>query len=82
MTARELHDAIYYDGQARAMRKACIERKLIPIEKLAIMNTVEVCELVAKHFEILGVLDGGETILLIEKDKWNDVQKHIVRLYR
>lgn len=82
MTAQELHNAIYYDGQARAMRQACIDRKLIPIEKLAIMNTLEVCDVVSKHFVLLGIRDGGETILLVEKDKWSEANKYIVPLHR
>ena len=82
MTAQELHDAINYNGQARAMRQACIERKLIPIEKLALMNTLEVCKIVSEHFEILGTRDEGETIFLVEKDKWDEIQKYIVPLYR
>lgn len=82
MTARELRDAILYNGQESCMRKICIKRKIIPAEKLALMHINEVCEVMAKHFEILGVRNGGETILLVEKDKWDEVMKSVVPLYR
>lgn len=82
MTAQELDDIIYYDGQYRAMRKLCLERKLVSIEELALMNTLDVCKVIANHFEILGVRDSGQTIILVEKDKWDEVMKSVVPLYR
>ena len=82
MTAKELDNTISYIGQLRAMRQLCIERKLIPIEQLALMTTREVCEVIANHFEILGIRNGGQTILLVEKDKWNEIMKSVVMLCR
>lgn len=82
MTAKELNNIIYFDGQVRDVRKLCVERKLIPIEQLAIMNRLEVYQVIAKHFEILGVSDSREKILLVEKDKWDEVQKYIIPLCR
>lgn len=82
MTAEELNDNLYYDGQFRALRKVCIEHKLVCLEDLALMTTKDVCAEIAKHFEILGSRDGGETILLVKKDKWDAVMKNVVPLYR
>ena len=82
MTAQELDALIFYDGQYRAMRKLCLERKLVSIEELALMDTLDVCKVITNHFEILGVRDIGQTIILVEKDKWDEVMKSVVPLYR
>lgn len=37
------------------------------MEDVATMSTLDVCEAVAKSFELVGVCDGGDRILLVSK---------------
>lgn len=73
MTAKELKNNLQYLGQERNLRKLCLERNLISVDKLATMSGFEVCDIVARHYEILGYRDGGETIMLVEKANWDAV---------
>lgn len=82
MTAEELRESISYTGQERCMRKVCIEKGLVPIEKLACMNCHEVCAVMVKHYEILGICSGGARILLVEKNKWEEVWDKITPIDR
>lgn len=67
MTARELESCIMRTGQERALRKLCIDSEMAKMEDVATMSTLDVCEAVAKSFELVGVCDGGDRILLVSK---------------
>lgn len=70
MTGRELENSIMRTGQERNLRKLCIDSGLIPAEKVAVMALCDVCEAIARVFDLVGVCDGGDRILLVaKKDK-------------
>lgn len=67
MTARELEGCILRTGHERGLRKLCIDSGLAPAEKVATMATLDVCGKLAGAFELVGVCDEGERILLVAK---------------
>ena len=67
MTARELEGHILRTGQERALRKLCIDSGLASAEKIATMDNLDVCDLIAKHYELVGVCSEGDRILLVSK---------------
>lgn len=67
MTGRDLSERLCYAGMERAVRKLAIDNKLAPVEKIAIMSQLEVCELIAKKYEMVYVEE--EHIGLVPKEK-------------
>ena len=53
MTGRELEDKLNYLGMERKLRKLALEKKLETAEKIAVMTTTEVCDLVLKEYEVV-----------------------------
>ena len=53
LSFRELASNLNYIGQEKAARKLLIDEKLVPVEKIALMTTTEVCEEIVKHFFLL-----------------------------
>ena len=49
MTGRELSENLNYLGMSSGIRKLALKEKLATAEKLAVMNEVEVCDLVANE---------------------------------
>jgi hypothetical protein len=82
MTARELESTIHYTGQWHDLRRLCIKESLVPIDKLAVMESTEVCSVVLNHYKFLGYSDGGQTILLVKNEDWDAVQKLVDTLER
>lgn len=82
MTAKELQNSINYFGQERDLRKLCVDQNLVPIDKLAMMNSNEVYTVVARHYRILGYRDDGETVMLVKNENWDAVQEFISELRR
>lgn len=82
MTGSELESLVSYTGQERAIRQLCLDRQLIPPEKLALMGFRQVCSVVANEFEFIGMSDRGQTILIAEKSKIPLLNEHIVRITR
>ena len=68
MTARELESCIMRTGQERALRKLCIDSGIAKVEKVAVMSTLDVCDAIAQSFELVGVCDSGDRILLVAKN--------------
>ncbi len=67
MTAWDLQSHISATGQERSLRKLCISSGLAKADKVAIMSLLDVCEAIAGAYELVGVCDDGDRILLVSK---------------
>ena len=65
MTGRELSGNLNYLGMSSGIRKLALKEKLATAEELAVMNEVEVCDLVANEYEL--VYAENEEIGLVRK---------------
>lgn len=75
MTGRDLENKLHYLGMVRGIRKLALKEKMANAEKLAEMTEVEVCDLVAKKYEV--VYSESEELGLMEKEKFKEFQKEI-----
>ena len=73
MTGRELEDKLNYLGMERKLRKLALEKKLETAEKIAVMTTTEVCDLVLKESEEIG---------LVKKDKMEEYNSLVETIFR
>lgn len=73
MTGRDLLDKLNYLGMERGVRKLALEEKLVSAEKLAVMSTLDVCELLTKTYEM--VYNESEEIGLVRKDMMKEYNK-------
>lgn len=67
MTGRELCDKLNYIGMERGVRKLALDQKLATAEKIAVMSELEVCDLIAKEYEV--VYAESDVIGLVPKDR-------------
>lgn len=70
MTGRELSEKLNYLGMERGIRKLALEGKITTAEKIAVMSTIEVCDLVSNEYEI--VYSENEEIGLVHKDRMKE----------
>ena len=75
MTGRDLKTKLHYLGMERGIRKLALKEKLANAEKLAEMTEIEVCDLIAKKYEV--VYSESEELGLMEKEKFKEFQKEI-----
>lgn len=68
MTGRELEEKIMRTGQERAARKLALSEGLATAEQLATMPGIEVYDMLAEKFELVGVTDNGERVMLVRKE--------------
>lgn len=80
MTGRELSENLNYLGMRSGIRKLALKEKLATAEKLAVMNEVEVCDLVANEYEL--VYAENEEIGLVRKDKMGEYNKLVTVISR
>lgn len=80
MTERELSENLNYLGMSSGIRKLALKEKLATAEKLAVMNEVEVCDLVANEYEL--VYAENEEIGLVRKDKMGEYNKLVTVISR
>lgn len=73
MTGRELCDKLHYIGMERAVRKLALEQKMDTTENIALMSIDEVCNLVAKDYEL--VYRESDKVGLVHKDKMEEYVK-------
>ena len=78
--ARDLADKINYRGQERAARSLLVKMNTVPVEQIATMTALDVCEAILDKYEF--IMSDGEDILLVEKDKLQDFNKIAVWLSR
>ena len=70
MTGRELLDKLNYLGMERGVRELALEEKLESAEKIAVMSTLEVCELILDTYEL--VYSEDEELGLVRNDKMKE----------
>ena len=68
MTPRELESCMQSTGQERALRKLCIDAGLAEVSDVAVMSTLDVCERVSVAYELVGVCNDGDRVLLVAKN--------------
>ena len=73
MDGRTLAEKLNYTGMERAVRKLAIDEKLAPVEQIAVMPDLEVCNLVAKDFEM--VYAEPENIGLVRRDDLSEYSR-------
>lgn len=77
MVGQQLSDKIYYAGMERDLRRLAINDKLAPVEKIACMTEGEICDLVAKKYEM--VFAESEKVGLVKIEDM-DTYKKIVHV--
>lgn len=77
MTGRELSDKMIYMGMERALRRLAVKDKLAPLEKIAYMTEIEICDLAVKNYEVVFTED--EKIGLVKPEDM-DTYKKIVHV--
>lgn len=70
MTGRELLDKLNYLGMERGVRELALEEKLESAEKIAVMSTLDVCELILDTYEL--VYSEDEELGLVRNDKMKE----------
>lgn len=80
MTGRELSENLNYLGMSSGIRKLALKEKLATAEKIAVMNEVEVCDLVSNEYEL--VYAENEEIGLVRKDKMDEYNKLVTIISR
>lgn len=70
MTGRELLDKLNYLGMERGVRELALEEKLESAEKIAVMSTLDVCELISNKYEL--VYSESEELGLVRNDKMKE----------
>lgn len=80
MTGRELSDKLNYLGMERGIRKLALEDKLEVPEKIAVMTTIEVCDLVSKEYEV--IYSESEEIGLVKKNKMEEYKSLVKTISR
>lgn len=80
MTGRELSDKLNYLGMERGIRKLALEDKLEVPEKIAVMTTTEVCDLVSKEYEV--IYSESENIGLVKKNKMKEYKSLVKTISR
>lgn len=80
MDGRELSEKLCYLGMQKDARKLALKDKMAPIEDIAIMTKLEICDLIVEKYEV--VMCESEDILLIPKDKIEEFNKMAVYLSR
>nr|DAN99435.1 MAG TPA: hypothetical protein [Caudoviricetes sp.] len=70
MTGRELLDKLNYLGMERGVRELALEEKLESAEKIAVMSTLDVCELISTTYEL--VYSESEELELVRVDRMEE----------
>ncbi|MFR8069032.1 MAG: hypothetical protein ACLU79_07175 [Clostridium sp.] len=70
MTGRELLDKLNYLGMERGVRELALEEKLESAEKIAVMSTLDVCELISTTYEL--VYSESEELGLVRVDRMEE----------
>lgn len=67
MTGRDLNMELGYTGMERGVRELALKEKLATVEEIATMPQLDVCELIAEHYEM--VFAENEKVGLVKKKK-------------
>ncbi len=66
MTGNELNAKLHYLGVERDLRELALKSQLIEADKLALMSTIEVCDLVIQNYQV--IFCEKETIGLVKNE--------------
>lgn len=80
MDGRELSSKLLYAGMGRDARKLALKDKMAPVEEVALMDEIEVCNLIVQKYEV--VMCESEDVLLIPKEKMKEFNQMAVYLSR
>ena len=75
MYGRDLYDKLNYTGMSKGVRQLAIDNKLSSIEEIAAMTELEICELVAEHYQL--VYAENEEIGLVSNNEADEVFSRI-----
>ncbi len=78
MTGSELNERLFYLGMERDVRELALKSKLIKADKLALMPIIEVCDVVAEHYEV--VFSEREKLGLVKKEDLDEYNKMCEKL--
>lgn len=73
MTGRELKEKLNYIGMERRIRKLALDEEMETAENIALMTSYEVCNLIAKKYEV--VYSENDKIGLVHKEKMEEYSK-------
>lgn len=80
MSGRDIQDKLNYLGMERGIRELAIREKLAKLEEIATMSELEVCDLIAKEYDIFS--SEAEELVLVKKENVEKVEKLIERICR
>ena len=66
MNGRELSEKLNYTGMEKGVRVLALKEKLATAEEISVMSELDVCELIAEHYEI--VFAENEEVGLVKKE--------------
>lgn len=68
MTWKDLKNKLIYSNMKKEIRKLAVKDHPEMIEEIAIMNTEEICDVVAQDYEML--FTESDRIGLVKKENW------------
>lgn len=80
MTGRELSEKLNYTGMERGIRKLALDQKLATADEIAMMSELDVCNLIAKEYEI--VYAESEHVGLVPKDRLSEYDSLVTVISR
>ena len=69
-----------YVGQLSSARELLVDKKLVTLERLAMMSDADVKELINENFTIIGA--DSDSYILIPRDKLYEFNKIALYIYR
>lgn len=84
-TGREIEDKIHRTGQEKQLRELVVKEKLMPLEKLAVATTIDVCDAVAKKYQIMfwsGCEENDDWFVLAKHEDVEKINEMLVRITR
>lgn len=73
MNGRELNEKLNYIGMERRIRELALDEEMETAENIALMTRYEVCDLIAKKYEV--VYSENDKIGLVHKEKMEEYSK-------
>lgn len=68
MTGKDLKNKLIYSNMKKEIRKLAVKDHPEMIEEIAIMNTEEICDVIAQDYEML--FKESDCIGLVKKENW------------
>lgn len=80
MDARELNNTMNYYGMEKCARKILFEDKLVTINEIAFMTSLEVCSMLLDYYEVVSC--EGDDIAIVKHENmptYDSIVKHLSR---